>query len=88
MRKRKRNPQGSTDALNPSHPHAPFGRDNGFHRMNELSELGATFEMTIYGGSFADCRASERGPERDLPKKGINVTKEVQQSIVSRSLSG
>lgn len=54
--------------------------------MNELSELGATFEMTIYGGSYADCRASERAPEGDLPTKGINVTKEVEQSIVRRSL--
>ena len=52
--------------------------------MNELSELGATFEMAIYGGSYADCRASEGIPDCDLPEYGINVTKEVniKQSVI------
>lgn len=86
MRIRKPPPQGSSEAINRDHNRAPLGGDSGFHRMHEFSELGATFEVAIHGGSYTDCRASEYIPETELPPYGINVKKEVKQSVVSRTV--
>ena len=76
MRKQQ-TPQDTNDAMKLTHQRATFGKENGFERMDEFPELGATFEMTIYGESYADCRVSERLPDDSLPENGINVTKEV-----------
>jgi len=54
--------------------------------MQEFSELGAMFEMTIHGGSYTDCRASEYIPDSELPPYGINVKKEVKQSVSNRNV--
>ncbi len=84
--KRKQFPRGDgkSDTINLFNTKRnSFGRDNGFHRMHELSELGATFEMTIYSGNYANCQAAELS-DRERPKHGISVTKEVEQSVISR----
>ena len=86
MRIPKRHPQGSSEAINRDHNRAPLGGDSGFHRMQEFSELGAMFEMTIHGGSYTDCRASEYIPDSELPPYGINVKKEVKQSVSNRNV--
>ena len=55
-------------------------RDYGFRRMDDLSELSATFELTLNGESYAECRASDVVQNVNLNPFGINVMSEVKQT--------